>query len=993
MMPSVEVDDGGDGSVVYPGEASEGHPWDVGGVSTWGRWTLEEWENWYQGRHRRWDTAMTGTSTTTPTGDLVGSHSDPWWEHQGDPWTQPRRDEDRGGGGADKIPVPEFSGEEDKDGMLTRGYLRKVEAWRRVSRLKPAKQALMLYNHLSGKAWRDAEELELSQLDREDGVDYFKKWIEHKYLEKEVVKVARTMSEFFKAFKKTSGQEIRDFNQQFDLHIGRLREIGCQLPEICVAWWYVDKLRLDNHAELNLLSSTNNDYNLEKLQEAAQIQDRMNRRMWEHPSKRDQGHGGKRQGYQALITDALDDAEDQEITDGDVTDEANDEEAEDDEAHEAYVAFQNAKSKYQNVLRARGTTGGGNGQSDRAKEERIKLAKARSFCSACKKKGHWHRDPECPLNANRDKVRNPQVAHLCEIYLANHGGHQDYYMAILDCACSRTLAGRPWLATFVKSCKTKGIEIRSIPQDEVFKFGGEKLYPSSVAWLLWLNLRGHWVLVKVSEVEADVPLLLSRAVLAKLGMKFDLRKNAARFDGLGLSDIALEQTRSGHPALPILDGGSEVPSWPVNFDWPAEEIYIPSAHRVYIAEGVRPGLGEKGKGKNLLFYPKKLDQHVVENLVKSSMCEEWFRGWWHSTSISRDFWIEGEEYMDRIHVTPRRDFFTPCSWNTPLTHLKKQLLEMVGDVRVSFCIPCLRAGPGFQLEHEWQIENNELNGKLLWIGRSRFKKVREPDQIRSLPPRDSQLVDASLTMGDAEGRAAGRAGQSGCDRQGEVDRPGTSLTLHRDEGPHREGHGAYQADLGAVEGEVPPRRSGVPGEGDPWRFDEAASREQGAGRGLPRDLREVSVLQVRGGPGGVPGLGTGRVEEGREHASPDLERLARWVEDQIARGLRGSPKPVAKSKAAGYRQRSLPSAPASSQLPVHPTVAPELKNKIKENQLTRKSEAMESGMESDYTMVTDRPSTAEEISELEERLKILRKVAEAEEQNKKREEAKGLEGN
>ena len=558
--------------------------------------------------------------------------------------------------------------------------------------------------------------------------------LEHKYLEKEVVKVARTMSEFFKAFKKTSGQEIRDFNQQFDLHIGRLREIGCQLPEICVAWWYVDKLRLDNHAELNLLSSTNNDYNLEKLQEAAQIQDRMNRRMWEHPSKRDQGHGGKRHGYQALIADALEDAEDQEATDGDVTDEAYDEEAEDDEAHEAYVAFQNAKSKYQNVLRARGTTGGGGGQSDRAKEERIKLAKARSFCSACKKKGHWHRDPECPLNANKDKVRSPHVAHLCEIYLANHGGPQDYYMAILDCACSRTLAGRPWLATFVKSCKTKGIEIRSIPQDEVFKFGGEKLYPSSVAWLLWLNLRGHWVLVKVSEVEADVPLLLSRAVLAKLGMKFDLRKNAARFDGLGLSDIALEQTRSGHPALPILDDGSEVPSWPVNFDWPAEEIYIPSAHRVYIAESVRHGLGEKVKGKNLLFYPKKLEQHVVENLVKSALCEEWFRGWWRSTSISRDFWIEGEEYMDRIHVTPRRDFFTPCSWNTSLTHLKKQLLEMVGDVRVSFCIPCLRAGPGFQLEHEWQIENNELNGKLLWIGRSRFKKVREPDQIRSFAP-------------------------------------------------------------------------------------------------------------------------------------------------------------------------------------------------------------------------------------------------------------------
>lgn len=130
-----------------------------------------------------------------------------------------------------------------------------------------------------------------------------------------------------------------------------------------------------------------------------------------------------------------------------------------------------------------------------------------------------------------------------------------------------------------------------------------------------------------------------------------------------------------------------------------------------------------------------------------------------------------------------------------------------------------------------------------------------------------------------------------------------------------------------------------------------------------------------------------------ENTSPDLERLARWVEDQIARGLRGAPRTVAKSKAAGYKQRSLPSAPASSQLPVHPTVAPELKSKGKQSQPTRKSEAMESGMESDYTMVTDRPSTTEEISELEERLKILRKVAEAEEQIQKREEAKGLEGN
>lgn len=54
----------------------------------------------------------------------------------------------------------------------------------------------------------------------------------------------------------------------------------------------------------------------------------------------------------------------------------------------------------------------------------------------------------------------------------------------------------------------------------------------------------------------------------------------------------------------------------------------------------------------------------------------------------------------------------------------------------------------------------------------------------------------------------------------------------------------------------------------------------------PVTFREVSVLQVRGGPGGVPGLGTGRVEEGREHlpgsgalgkvgGGPDCQRTSR----------------------------------------------------------------------------------------------------------------------
>ena len=62
-------------------------------------------------------------------------------------------DRRHGGGGQDKIQVPEYSGEDDRDGLKAKGHIQKVEAWRRVTRLSGGKQALMLYNSLPGSTW------------------------------------------------------------------------------------------------------------------------------------------------------------------------------------------------------------------------------------------------------------------------------------------------------------------------------------------------------------------------------------------------------------------------------------------------------------------------------------------------------------------------------------------------------------------------------------------------------------------------------------------------------------------------------------------------------------------------------------------------------------------------------------------------------------------------------------------------------------------------
>ena len=60
--------------------------------------------------------------------------------------------------------------------------------------------------------------------------------------------------------------------------------------------------------------------------------------------------------------------------------------------------------------------------------------------------------------------------------------HQPKFLAIADCARSRTLAGERWMQAFLKHQKEHRAPYFIPKQDETFKFGGEKLYPSRSQW-------------------------------------------------------------------------------------------------------------------------------------------------------------------------------------------------------------------------------------------------------------------------------------------------------------------------------------------------------------------------------------------------------------------------------------------------------------------------------------------------------------------------------
>ena len=123
---------------------------------------------------------------------------------------------------------------------------------------------------------------------------------------------------------------------------------------------------------------------------------------------------------------------------------------------------------------------------------------------------------------------------------------------IADCACSRTLAGSRWIKDYVAILKEHGVPYFVINQDEVFKFGGPRLYPSKKAVIGWLRINAKWFAVKISVVSANVPLLLSRPALASLGTNYRMEDNRADFTNLGLKDIQLQFTLTGHPKVDAL---------------------------------------------------------------------------------------------------------------------------------------------------------------------------------------------------------------------------------------------------------------------------------------------------------------------------------------------------------------------------------------------------------------------------------------------------------
>ena len=493
----------------------------------------------------------------------------------------PFTEEDHGNNtrSSEKLTVPEFCGEgsDSEVGKTARSYVRKIQAWVRSTKLPATQRALALYSALKDRAWVYAEELDIDRLGSEEGMGYYLDWVQTRFMDVEVSKISQMMTDLFRRCRRRQEQSVRDFNVEFERMVLRLHEVRCDLPPLVKAWLYLDKLRLTETEELALLASVGNEYDVRKLQQAALIQDKPVRRgSFDKSNNLNKFNTGRWSKSVHMTNDDASSDEGEEglpiIAEGDLVDEETAL-----EQHTAFMAYQGAKAKYREAARGRGTDPAA---LQRASEERLRLAKQRSYCSVCKRRGHWHKDAECPANQQKKQLaeQTTQNAQMCYyIHMTDSGkgttSRKSSMLAIVDTACTRSVAGYSWFERYYTLADEMGIQVETVDLRDTFKFGASRAFESSFAVWAWFAVMGQWFAVRVSIVQCDVPLLLSRSVLAGLKMKLDVAGHHATLEALGLEKVSLSTSDTGHPALEVSQFPDSKP--PFLAVKATEEIWVP----------------------------------------------------------------------------------------------------------------------------------------------------------------------------------------------------------------------------------------------------------------------------------------------------------------------------------------------------------------------------------------------------------------------------------
>ena len=499
-----------------------------------------------------------------------------------------------------------------------------------------------------------------------EGVDRLLRHLWQELEPLEHLRIFTTLTDFYKDFRRSTGQEFIAYDMEFRKHLKRLEEIGAKIEGLTRAYWFLEKAGLSAELKKQVVAAAGGEYVYEKLRKALMAIVPKVKREEELSSR--PSHPQPRQWKQRNQSVRQVNATTEEPEEEHNLDEPSEDGPEQEELEgELEVLLTQAAKKRAEIEKARGFA---KRESSQERDTRIKQMKSKMPCSACKANGktvygHWHSDPECPYNKKAQGDR--KVLAVVEEQLSDSESDEadllptdegvfatladmedaevwssvdqcqksgrSFTLALSDTCCARSVAGYRWMEKHMRHLQRLGEDVYVVDEARPFRFGGGPRIMSTHAVIIPLNVTGatRWAHLRVSVVDQEVPLLLSKTALKELGAVMDLASGRIAFKNMGVS-VALRETKTGlcgfdvnvagsgrrshEPDVKLVQDGHEV----------ALEASIASTHGPEAIYGVSSFVEPRGDN------PTQEDKRVTKR-IQTAECEDCARNAYKRKSL------------------------------------------------------------------------------------------------------------------------------------------------------------------------------------------------------------------------------------------------------------------------------------------------------------------------------------------------------------------------
>jgi len=171
-------------------------------------------------------------------------------------------------------------------------------------------------------------------------------------------------------------------------------------------------------------------------------------------------------------------------------------------------------------------------------------------CFGCDSTQHLLND--CPK-----KTKKPQEINLILLNLKPDKKQKTLVMealgkGVLDCGCTRTVAGEFWMKEFLSTLSADDAElVEEESSTAMFRFGDGGECKSLKRMVIPIKIGSANHLMRVEVVSNEIPLLISKAAMKSLGVSesnLDLKNDKWLIDG---EEVRLHCTTSGHYCVPV----------------------------------------------------------------------------------------------------------------------------------------------------------------------------------------------------------------------------------------------------------------------------------------------------------------------------------------------------------------------------------------------------------------------------------------------------------